>query len=32
MQCIDLCKQQRKMERNIVKNINKNVLTENGQN
>ena len=32
MQCLHLCKQQRKMERNIIKNVNKNVLTENGQN
>ena len=32
MQCILLSKQQQKMERNIIKNINKNVLTENDQN
>ena len=32
MQCLHWCKQQRKMERNIIKNVNKNVLPENDQN
>ena len=32
MQCLHLCKQQRKVKQTIIENVIKNVLTENDQN